>query len=213
MKMEELQEADFGSNTKDSSEKSNLVMSLSKTWQTCEVMDLSPSCKISGRSGTMQNGTLFQLETSVLAISEKESGLLPTPTLSDAQQRLNLTSQLKRKSPDLVVEIQLRALKNEGIISLPTPTARDWKDQMSPAAAAAQIEKRNSPTLGLLASAGRLNLPTPTTFDSGNPMPPRKKNPSGGQKPPLVSVIGGKLNPNFVEWLMMYPPSYTMPLE
>ena len=52
-------------------------------------------------------------------------------------------------------------------------------------------------------------LPTPTCRDSGKPLPPRKKNPSGGQKPPLVSVVGGKLQPNFVEWMMGYPPNWT----
>ena len=52
-------------------------------------------------------------------------------------------------------------------------------------------------------------LPTPTTFDSGKPLPPRKHNPSGGQKPPLVSVIGKKLNPQFVEWMMGYPVDWT----
>ena len=51
--------------------------------------------------------------------------------------------------------------------------------------------------------------PTPTTIDAGNPLPPRKKNRSGGQKPPLVSVVGGKLNPEWVEWLMGFPPGWT----
>lgn len=47
--------------------------------------------------------------------------------------------------------------------------------------------------------------PTPTCRDCGLPLPPRKKNPSGGQKPPLVSVVNGRLNPLFVEYLMGYP--------
>ena len=54
-----------------------------------------------------------------------------------------------------------------------------------------------------------LTLPTPTCRDSGSPLPPRKKNPSGGQKPPLVSVVGGKLNPTFVEWMMGYPKDWS----
>lgn len=58
----------------------------------------------------------------------------------------------------------------------------------------------------------RKNL-TPTTFDSGNPLPPRKKYPGGGQKEPLVSVIGGKLNPQFVEWMMGFPMNWTLPSE
>ena len=160
------QDLDYGSNINDSSERSDQVMSLSKTWQHCEVMGLSESCKISGRSGTMQNGTLFQLETSVLATSENESGLLPTPTANTYGSN------------------QGGAAGRSGEMRYPLDT---------------------------MAILGK--LPTPTTFDSGNPLPPRKLNPSGGQKPPLVSVIGGKLNPEFVEFMMGYPQGHTSLIE
>ena len=72
-------------------------MQLSKTWQTCEIMDLSQSCKIYGRSGMMQNGIVYQLPPLALLIGGTESGLsltplepqqdrkmLPTPTATDA---------------------------------------------------------------------------------------------------------------------------------
>lgn len=52
------------------------------------------------------------------------------------------------------------------------------------------------------------NLPTPTVRDSGRPLPPRKKNKSGGQQPPLVSVIGGRINPRFVERMMGFPANW-----
>lgn len=52
--------------------------------------------------------------------------------------------------------------------------------------------------------------PTPTVTDSAKkPRPPRKKNKSGGQKPPLLSVIGGPLNPEWIEWLMGYKIGWT----
>jgi len=48
--------------------------------------------------------------------------------------------------------------------------------------------------------------PTPNaSIDTGKPLPQRKPNPSGGQKPPLVNKIGGQLNPDWVEWLMGWP--------
>ena len=54
------------------------------------------------------------------------------------------------------------------------------------------------------------SLPTPTVMDSANkPRPPRKKDGSGGQKPPLLSVIGGPICPTFVEWMMGYPLGWT----
>lgn len=134
-------EVDCGLNINDSSKKSNLVTSLSKTWRTCEVEDLAPSCKISGRSGMMRNGTLSQLDPLVPFISAKGSGYW--------------------------------LIQGEAIESLPTPT----------------------------------------TFDSGAPLPPRKKNNSGGQKPPLVSVMCSdrsvRLSPQFVEAMMGFPLGWT----
>lgn len=260
--------------------KSGLVTSLSKTWRTCEVMDLSESCKIYGRSGLMQSGILYQLEPLEPATDETVSGFLPTPVASDGDKGpAKIWNSKSRKNADSygsnqgggagrtgVVRHSLESMAKMGLLPsilnlptptasdawnerdsrkrfnregtkdyseakmnnpvcqnlftaltkfnlLPTPTARDWKDVMSEEAALKQMEKRHSPSLGILASANRLNLPTPTTFDSGSPLPPRKKNDSGGQKPPLVSVVGGKLNPQFVEWMMYYPQDYTLPKE
>jgi hypothetical protein len=96
--------------------------------------------------------------------------------------------------------------------SLPTPNARDHKDGFS---SREKVEAwAANKTVEVLTTVCVKKhpvhtLPTPTTFDSGQPLPPRKKNPSGGQKPPLVSVIGGKLNPQFVEWMMGYPEDWT----
>lgn len=90
---------------------------------------------------------------------------------------------------------------------LPTPTASQYGSNQG-GASGRTGKVRHS--LDSLAKIGRLTLPTPTTFDaSSRPLPPRKKNPSGGQKPGLLSVIGGKLNPQFVEWMMQYPTDWT----
>lgn len=177
-------------------------MPLSKMLPICEVKDLQPSSKIYGRSGTMQNGILYQLAPLVRPTSVKGSGLLPTPKTTDA------TGGIARKPnkdgiPHDVAKGNLRIAPEaiaQGHWTLPTPTARDWKDNGSPAEF-----KRNTPTR----TAQLLSLPTPTTFDSGSPLPPRKPNKSGGQKPPLVSVIGKKLNPSFVEWMMGYPDGWS----
>ena len=75
-----------------------------------------------------------------------------------------------------------------------------------------QIEKRHTPSLGLLACGGF--LPTLCARDSADkPMPPRKKNPSGGQKPPLLSVVGEKLNPEWCEKFMHFPLGHTKVID
>lgn len=97
---------------------------------------------------------------------------------------------------------------------LPTPTSQHYgTSQNGKRKDGTEFNQKGKPSLQTMAKNGILRLPTPTTFDSGEPLPPRKKNPSGGQKPPLVCVIGGKLNPIFVEYMMGYPADYTKTLE
>ena len=86
--------------------------------------------------------------------------------------------------------------------SLPTPTARAWRDE--------NLKEPEKFVKKSNLCASLMMLPTPTCRDSGSPLPPRKKNKTGRQKPPLVSVIGGKLNPTFVEWMMGYPENWTL---
>lgn len=97
---------------------------------------------------------------------------------------------------------------------LPTPAARDWKDQVSESVAIKQCEKRHSPSIGLLAKAGM--LPTLTATDRADkPMPPRNKTTKesgktmGGQCPPILSVIGEALNPEWCEAYMGFPVGHT----
>jgi len=70
---------DYGLNTSDSSTKLDRIMLLPKMWQTCAVADLAPSCTISGRSGMMQNGILFQLHPLVPYTKESVVGSWRTP--------------------------------------------------------------------------------------------------------------------------------------
>ena len=137
---------DYGKNLRGLSKKLSHDMPLLKMLPICAISGLTKLSRISGRSGMLANGILYQLAPLVPAILGRESGLLPIPT-----------AQTYGSSQD--------------------------------------------------GAAGR--LPTPTCRDSGNPLPPRKSHPGGGQKPPLVSVIGGKLNPQFVEWMMGYPEDWT----
>ena len=57
---------------------------------------------------------------------------------------------------------------------------------------------------------GFISLPTVTAFDClTRPLPSRKRNKSGGQKPGLVSVVNGPVNPNLAEYILDIPKDLT----
>jgi len=76
---------------------------------------------------------------------------------------------------------------------LPTPNARDYKDGPYPAAMA-----RRSPGLGTIVWA------TPTKSDGMGD--PGNSGRDGGEN--LRTQVGGSLNPEWVTWLMGYPPGW-----
>lgn len=78
-----------------------------------------------------------------------------------------------------------------------TPVADDAPDRKS-----GKVNSRGEPKL----SAQVKLWPTPTTQDASNNGPPsqQKRN-----TPPLNAVVGGSLNPTWVEWLMGYPAGWT----
>ena len=90
---------------------------------------------------------------------------------------------------------------------LPTPRAAEIEE--CPIKFAERARKPSAKNRGKSLNVALQTLSTPTCRDSGSPLPPRKKNPTGGQKPPLVSVIGTKLNPSFVEWMMGFPEGWS----
>ena len=178
----------------------------------CETKDLTKLYKIYGRSGMHVNGILYQLAPLVPVISEKDCGLLPTPTKTDPNRAYHYKPGTKEKV------YSLEGLAKNGSIDLPTPQAtdswntRDSRKRFNRTGTKDYNEKKaNNPVCqDLYTALTKFTLPTPTCRDSGSPLPPRKKNKTGGQKPPLVSVIGGKLNPTFVEWMMGYPKNWTL---
>ena len=80
-----------------------------------------------------------------------------------------------------------------------SPNARDWKDS------GASQGNRKSPNLGT-----QVHWPTPTVCGNYN-----RKGASSKSGDGLATKAGGKLNPNWVEWLMGWPPGWTdlKPLE
>lgn len=173
-------------------------------------------------NGQRSDGTTFNQAGKPSLETMAKMGLieLPTPTASDStntrdsRKRFNRegTPDYNEKKANNPVCQNLHTAVTHFLLPqklLPTPTTID--DRRAYHFKPGTKEKIYS--LGGLAQIGMLSLPTPTTMDSGPPLPPRKKNPSGGQAPPLNSVIGGRLCPRLVEYMMGLPQDYTKSLE
>ena len=142
------------------------------------------------RSGTMRNGTAFQLPALVPLTDATECGLLPTPKAMDSRSAGPGTKieTLKRRASsgwglNLAETAQVSARE-----MFPTPNARDWKDTTA-ASSLAAVEGGHQITLGRAVHL----WPTPTA------------NRYSGLQSHGNNAILGSLNPNWVEWLMGYP--------
>ena len=108
-------------NSCDSSQISNHVMHCLKMSQTSAIRDLKPCLEKLPRSGTMRNGTLYELSKSPEGYTKgKECSFLPTVTKSDAAM-----GNLKGKEYN---GKNRHAAKIGNILAMiPTNTCRDYK--------------------------------------------------------------------------------------
>jgi hypothetical protein len=173
----------------------------------------SDRCKLIWKKKVSKsNVLLYQLQASVHGIREKEFGLLPTPTQDSASER---TKKYKQGGTPLTVAVKM----------FPTPTV-DCEEGGEQSKRVEQtksggfiLRKKNNPnsTFGAKLSDAMLYLekiyPTPTARDFKDVayQPTWKK--SRDQSLPRTVLKnnkpGGKLNPNFVEFLMGYPMNWT----
>ncbi len=182
----------------------------------------SDRCKLTWKKKVSKsNVLLYQLQASVLGIKEKESGLsdvmYPTPTQDSASER---TKKYKQGGTPLPMAVKM----------FPTPSASCQMDVVAPPETVQQNSKGWSVTrVGTGTKFGaKLNdvvnkiekmYPTPEAgmhkvdvSDKNYHLRRLKK----GKQLGLPGVIhlqktglGGKLNPNFVEFLMGYPMNWT----
>lgn len=96
--------ADCGRKWRESLEKCNLNLFLSKTHRILGVMDLLPSCKILPQWGMMQDGVCLDVAVSAQTISENECLLLPTPTSHNAKEGA-YPAEYTRNTPTLSAQI------------------------------------------------------------------------------------------------------------
>jgi len=108
---------------------------------------------------------------------------VPTPTVDGNYNRAGASS----KSGDGLATFVTR---------VPTPTAQDYGNNQSPSSGAVV-----RPSLSQLVK----RVPTPTTQDASNNGP---KSQMDRNTKPLNAEVGGPLNPEWVGWLMGFPPGW-----
>ena len=165
-----------------------------KTSQTCltEEMEigLSEFCGTFPKSGMMQSGTVYELQTLARPTGGNESGLFATPTATANQGSPSMQKRYSRPF-------------------FPTPTAslagaeKNWKPTR-PSGHRAQMTLQTFVKM----------YPTPTARDYkdvGNNLNIYRNKRQDSQLGIVVKRLetGGSLNPKFVEWLMGFPTDHT----
>ena len=163
--------------------------SLWKTAQCSLLEDLELSLQTFPRWGSMQNGALYPLPTLVQTISEKEFGLEPnnvnffhTPNTTGMDGGSNSRKALKKR------------------LEWPTPMSTEHKANRQ-----TRENHQNGLTQAVLATEIKM-FPTPCNRDykgavkSGKRITKSGKTQNYGEQ--LPNIVGGQLNPNWVEWLM-----------
>jgi hypothetical protein len=192
----------------------------------------SDRCKLTWKKKVSKsNVLLFQLQASVHGIKGKESGLWLTPTATDISTRSQEAMERRKKyrtsiGRTTVPPGNLAEQVQYGIPTVnmyPTPTAGcvEGGEQSSRVEMTESggfiLRKKNKPemTFGAKLSDAMIYLskmyPTPTTDSTSERT---KKYKQGGTPLPLAVQMeqkkpGGKLNPEFVEFLMGYPLNWT----
>lgn len=103
--------------------------------------------------------------------------------------------------------VEHRIIENEFGYSLPTPSATSYGTNQG---GSAGRKGKIRPSLETMARTGIFPTPKATDADHGG----KNARDSNGT-PHLSSIAGGKLNPEWVEWLMAWPIGWTglEPLE
>lgn len=183
------------------------------------------------RSGMTQNGTAYRLPPLAPLTDATGSGLWPTPNLPNGGRTLHHVDEWRGNSAyhkGKKVQVDL----NQAVKMLPTPRPcsglrssganrteimRALEKWPTPRTFAAMGTTFTEESLGRLAArapekknleelvAARL-LPTPTVQDASNNGGPSQYE---RNSLPLNAVIGGALNPLWVEWLMGFPLAWT----
>jgi len=163
----------------------------SRSWRTSHISLDGESTSFSGtwpKAGTMRNGVCWERTTPELPTSASASGFWPTPRAEERGQYQRDRGEIGKERATLTGSVK---------VWFPTPRATSGGGRISPDAKDHRLN---------LVERIKM-LPTPTTQDAknnGSPSQQTKRN-----TVPLNAVVGGALNPQFVEWLMGWPLNWT----
>jgi hypothetical protein len=198
--------------------------SLWKTAQCSLLEDLELSLQTFPRWGSMQNGALYQLPILVQTISEKEFGLEPkemttwlSPTCMDALPPRTPKALKKQHDNNRQGRATHSTLREQVVYP---PPNQMWPTPISSFGGPMKLKSERGKFAGNpLATAvwmERQKWPTPTANEDACGKPSGKMQKMLGNHPDVrQDPNGGTLNPNWVEWLMGWPPGFTdlKPLE
>ena len=174
----------------------------SRSWKThqCSLLgDLEPFSETWPQWGLMRNGECWEQQTLAQTTSETASGLWATPAASDGQRGGTITDKMTGQSLPQMVNTPAK---------WPTPTVQDSKQAGGKGCIA-------SGKRGLSLHQATQLWPTPVARDYRSPGRSRLERTGSKAGEHLPQVVGGQLNPTWVEWLMGCPLGWTdlRPLE
>jgi hypothetical protein len=184
-----------------------------KTAQSSLLADLEQCLEIWPRWGLMRNGVSYQQQTLVRHTLENESGLWPTVTATANQLAPSMQARYKRPiwMTPTVSDAANRAFSVNsrgeprllGQVKLwPTPQASDNRPRATANSASRRIELGKQISL----EAAVKFLPTPTSHNAKETGAKSQMNMKTVQ---LGDLVGGSLNPTWVEKLMGWPDDWT----
>jgi hypothetical protein len=169
------------------------------SWKTSQQSLLMDSEQFSGtwpRSGMLANGLVYELPTVGRRTIEIDGGYLPTPVSIDAGSGRMNTSPHEGAKPRPTLALMAR--KNLW------PTPRSCSAMAATITPESAWKENRFPNLETV--VGRRMWATPTAHNAKETNAPSE---STRNTPTLAAQAGGKLNPQWVEWLMGWPINHT----
>lgn len=208
-----------GQNTLDSFGNASPIGLLLRMLQTSQTyQNLEGSMPI-WKMRVMKSGFLkYQLQVPEHRTSGNDVSWLPTPCASDKKRMKTSPAEFNRHSPNLPI---FAAMIHVGIHRLPTPmSSQDFKP-IRPLTPQESAGKHGMMLCAALSIKGYHYLPTPlrSKMEPARELLPKEKDIGyhyGKMLPGVVgdvlpSLIGQRIHPLFVEWMMGFPSEWTNP--